>query len=131
MFISEEFTQYTLFLVTELLKQDIILDYLWLQAHDVIIDCSQRALLINQKVLADCYTVQNLNLNPNLNLNQNQTQISIQTQNQTQTQNQNQNLHQTQNQNLLLTADSIHLIGAAPFTHIIKQKNVQVFTATI
>ena len=47
MFIFEGPTQCTLFLVTELLKQDIILDYLWLQVHDAIINCDQEALLIN------------------------------------------------------------------------------------
>ena len=63
----------------------------------------------------------NLNLNLNQNLNQNQTQTPIQTQNQT----------QIQTQILLLTADFIYLIKAAPFTHIIKQKNVQMFAVTM
>ena len=40
MFIPKELIQHTLFLVTELSKQNIILDYPWLQAHDAIIDCS-------------------------------------------------------------------------------------------
>ena len=111
MFIFKGFTQCTLFLVIKLLKQDIIFNYFWLQTYNAIIDCSQGALLINYKDLAGCYTVWNLNLNLNLNLNPNL----------------NQNETQNQIQNLLLTADSIHLIGAAPFTYVAKQKDVQVF----
>ena len=52
-------------------------------------------------------------------------------QNQTQNQTSDQNLHQTQNQNLPLTANSIHLTGAPSFTHMAKQKNVQVFITIV
>ena len=47
MFILRESTQCTLFLITDLLKQDIIFDYSWLQIYNIIINCSQEALLIN------------------------------------------------------------------------------------
>ena len=69
--------------------------------------------------------------NLNQNQTQNQAQNQNQNQNQTQTQNQIQNQIQTQNQNLLLTVNSIYLIEVALFTHMIKQKNIQMFVITM
>ena len=46
-FILKELTQHTLFLITNLSKQNIIFNYLWLQVYNTIIDCNQRTLLIN------------------------------------------------------------------------------------